>query len=78
MQKVHLGNYQLDNLIFAVILPGLTLASSTGSDTLLAGNITAMLVSGLVAVIVSKVKDGGDKFGWKKTLSINNRPGKSS
>ena len=31
-----------------------------------------MLVSGLVAVIVSKIKDGDEKFGWKKTLSINN------
>ena len=51
---------------------GLTLASSTGTDTLLAGNITAMLVSGLVVIIVSKVKGGDEKLGWKKTLSINN------
>ena len=50
----------------------MTLASATSSDTLLAGNITAMLVSGVVAVVVSKVKGGDEKFGWNKTLEINN------
>ena len=58
-------------LLTAVGQGSLTLDSAVSKDALIAGNVVALLASGLICFVVSKMTGGGT-FDWTKTLRIDN------